>query len=75
MKHNYKRPQKPQEKDGLRERTKLKRHLPISHVVIQVCRCDGMVRETGENAQELWLAFTVGTWQEVENLIVERSGS
>lgn len=56
MKPNYKRPQKPQEKEGLKERTKLKRHLPISHAVIQGRRCGAMGRETGENAEELRLS-------------------
>lgn len=43
MKHNYKVPQKPQEKESLKERTKLKLNLPISHAVVQVRRCDGKV--------------------------------
>lgn len=56
MKHNYKIPQKPQEKEGLKERTKLKRNLRISHAVIGVRWCEEMVRETGENAAQLWLS-------------------
>lgn len=34
VKHNYKMPQKPQEKKSLKGRTKLKGNLPLSHPVI-----------------------------------------
>lgn len=54
MKHNYKLPQKPQEEEkSLKERTKLKLNLHISHPVILAPQCDGIVTETGKNA-ELW---------------------
>lgn len=57
MKHNYKIPQMPQEEEeGLKERTNLQLNLHISHPGIQVPRPDGVVNETGENAEELWVS-------------------
>lgn len=55
MKHNYKTPQKPQEKKEL-ERTKLKVNLHISRLVSQVPQYSAIVRETGEKAEELCLS-------------------
>lgn len=69
--HNYKIPQKPQEKKSLKERIRLKLNLHISHAVISVPGEGGMVTETGDDAEE-WGFQSTGTSREGENLTVER---
>lgn len=54
--HNYKIPQKPQEKKSLKERIKLKLNLHISRAVISVPQQGGMVTETGDNTEEWGLS-------------------